>query len=250
MIKCNKDRLVEIGPDDLPKVSNDLRSCINCTHFCYSAFQSIGLVETARLDQLKKIDILEPGEMLYGEDSDVEFVFCIYSGVVMLIKACQGRQVMQVCSSGVLLGMRDLIAHQTHSETAIALTRVEYCLFSAREVDLMFSENQDFREYNIESVVNHSILMEKRWISMIQDPVRVRVAIALLELQRIFLDEKNNPRGIIYLSRRDLASYCGTVKETLLRTLKEFKQRGIIKTNHTAIEVLNISELVKLASAS
>lgn len=79
-------------------------------------------------------------------------------------------------------------------------------------------------------------------------PVRGRVAEALLFLHNFYIDEQN-PKGIINIGREDLASFVGTVKETAIRMLKEFKDEGLIETDKSNIIIkdteglLHISEL-------
>lgn len=55
-----------------------------------------------------------------------------------------------------------------------------------------------------------------------------------------------NPEGIIHITREDLASYVGTVKETAIRVLKDLKEEGLVTTDNHAIKVLNAKGLARV----
>ena len=71
--------------------------------------------------------------------------------------------------------------------------------------------------------------------------VRRKVANAL-----IYLFEKNNGSSHFQIQREDLASIAGTAKETLIRTLTDFKNENIISIEDSEIEILNLSGLVNM----
>ncbi len=50
----------------------------------------------------------------------------------------------------------------------------------------------------------------------------------------------------IHLSREDLAGYCGIAKETLIRTLTEFKDEKLIKLNQEGLVILQQQKLMSL----
>jgi len=54
----------------------------------------------------------------------------------------------------------------------------------------------------------------------------------------------------INLSRDDFASYVGTVKETLVRVLQDFKKRGWVESHGRKIWVLDPDALLKVADVN
>jgi len=73
---------------------------------------------------------------------------------------------------------------------------------------------------------------------MAYDSVRKKTADKLLEL---LPEEKTDL--VIEISRKDLASIIGIAKETLIRTLKELKEEGIIQTGKKYIRILDLNKL-------
>ncbi|MGB4970214.1 MAG: response regulator [Saprospiraceae bacterium] len=68
--------------------------------------------------------------------------------------------------------------------------------------------------------------------------VREKVAYHLYNLSKSFQE------SAIHLGREDLASYCGIAKETLIRTLTEFKEEKLIQLNSEGIIILQSQKLI------
>ena len=73
------------------------------------------------------------------------------------------------------------------------------------------------------------------------DSVRKKTADALIQL----IPEESGKK-IIRISRSDLASIIGIAKETLTRTLTDFKEEKLIRTDRNAIEVVDSSSLMNI----
>jgi len=73
------------------------------------------------------------------------------------------------------------------------------------------------------------------------DSVRRKTADAILQL-----DKKGDQRLAIEISRSDLAGFLGIAKETLTRTLTDFKEEKLISTNKNEILILNQKKLQKI----
>ncbi|MEM1124377.1 MAG: helix-turn-helix domain-containing protein, partial [Bacteroidota bacterium] len=73
--------------------------------------------------------------------------------------------------------------------------------------------------------------------------VRKRIAEALLQLMEV---EKSNNQTSIKINREDLASMTGTAKETVTRTLSEFREDRLIDIEGGRIQLLNSKALEDL----
>ncbi|MBK7009834.1 MAG: winged helix-turn-helix domain-containing protein [Saprospiraceae bacterium] len=58
--------------------------------------------------------------------------------------------------------------------------------------------------------------------------------------------EKNEANPVISMMRDDLASIAGTAKETVIRTLSDFKHEGIIDIEETDIFISNVNALINM----
>jgi CRP-like cAMP-binding protein len=77
-----------------------------------------------------------------------------------------------------------------------------------------------------------------------QKNLNARLAINLLILENRF--QKQNKESGIDLTREDLANIIGTSSESLGRSLKQFKDEGIIEIEKRAIYLKNREQLLQL----
>ena len=82
-----------------------------------------------------------------------------------------------------------------------------------------------------------------------QRSVRERLALQLVVLREKYkIDFQPGMSVVINMSRDDLASLVGTVRENVVRILTEFKQEEILITKGRKIIILNVNKLVEIAN--
>jgi len=82
-------------------------------------------------------------------------------------------------------------------------------------------------------------------LKLAYDSVRKRVAETLVGLHERFLTLAETP-ALIKMSREDLSSMIGASKETVIRTLSDFKDEKLIDITSTGISILNLAKLQKM----
>ena len=85
--------------------------------------------------------------------------------------------------------------------------------------------------------------IEDQLINLAYNSVRRKVASALITLHRKY---EQDGKSRISILREDLASLVGTTKETVIRTLSDFKDEELIAIEDNEIIVLNEEKLIKL----
>ena len=72
--------------------------------------------------------------------------------------------------------------------------------------------------------------------------VRQRVARHLLDLA----SERMPERGelVVFVSQRDLAEAVGTVREVVVRVLRELRQEGVVRTERDRIVIVDPAQLI------
>jgi CRP-like cAMP-binding protein len=75
--------------------------------------------------------------------------------------------------------------------------------------------------------------------------VRKRAADALLVLQKRYHDGSDKPFSMA-ISREDLANMVGTATESLIRTLSDFREEGLVEINGSTITLLNTEKLKRM----
>lgn len=85
--------------------------------------------------------------------------------------------------------------------------------------------------------------MENRLIRLAYNSVRKRVAEALLVLQERFPQDNQLD---VPVSREDLAAMVGTATETVIRTLSDFKDEGLITVKGGQISIVAHEKLSRM----
>ena len=186
---------------------------------------------------------IKSGKLIYKEGARPKGVYILKKGKVKIFQSNQDgrKQIMYIYVKGELFGYRPILCGEFHPVTAVALEDCSYdfiptnyfieCLKQSIELNnvLLISLSHEFSVW----VNNISVFA--------QYPVKSRIALGLLVLQEKY--RMNGELSEVNLSREDLASYVGTVKETAVRVLQEYKKNGIIETQGRKIRILKPEKL-------
>ncbi len=214
----------------------------NLFHFCH-------LDELDNLDSRKSCMKYKRGQIIFQEESNPIGLYCINQGKIKLYKyASDGKeQIIRIVKPGEFLGYSSLLANTVYPTSAAALEECVVCMIPKDYIQQLFRTNERFSESLINLLSSSLDDSYRKIADMAYKPVRGRLAEALLLLQTTFRDE-TNPDGIISVTREDLASLIGTVKETAIRILKEFKDSNIIETDKTKIIIKRPESLVQICA--
>lgn len=193
---------------------------------------------------------IRKGRFLYRENTFPKAVYLIRKGKVKVFQTNKDgkEQIVYIYCKGEIMGYRPLICEQRHPVSAVALEDVSFSYIPGREFMRILDEYSAFSKELLRSFSNEFTVWVNNISVFAQKPVKQRVALALLILRQKYA-EKGKP-GDINLSREDFANYIGTVKETLVRVLQEFKKKKIVSTQGRRIRVLDAEELEIIADLS
>jgi CRP-like cAMP-binding protein len=100
--------------------------------------------------------------------------------------------------------------------------------------------------YQIIRMLSGSIADEQeRLLLLAYSSVRKRTAEALLRLRLRFHDGTEQPFSMA-IAREDLANMVGTATESLIRTLSDFRDEGLVAVQGSTITVLDVSKLERM----
>ena len=214
--------------------------CLQCKSRKSSLFHFCNLEEVENLNTAKTCASYKKGQTIFVEGANPFGLFCINTGKVKIYKyAADGKeQIVRIVKPGDLLGYNSLLSSTRYTVSAAALEDCVICLVPKTDITKLFKENERFSEGLINLLCNTIDESVEKMADMAYKPVRGRMAEALLWLYQAYKDE-SNPDGVININREDLASLVGTVKETAIRVLKEFKDDELIRAVNSDIIVLN-----------
>lgn len=146
----------------------------------------------------------------------------------------------KIYGPGEFLGYIPLITGQKYLNNAIATVQSQVRLIPPEDFRLMLFNKRDFAAKFVKMLAYHADGTEKQLLDLAYSSVRKKLANALLTLL-----EKSED-SILRVTRDDLASLTGAAKETVIRTLTDFKDEGIVEIIQGNIKVLSPESLIHM----
>ena len=179
------------------------------------------------------------GSTIYCEGNSSNYLFYLISGEIKTFKNNEyGKELItRIYKSKSLLGFTSLIKNKPYSENALALQDTCLIKITKREFLKTVKENPHLSVNIIDLLIGELENLKIHLIHQAYDSVRKKTAEILYEL---YLGDSSE---IIAISRKNLANLVGIAKETLIRTLTEFKEEKIIKTKRKSIKIIDPKKL-------
>jgi len=189
------------------------------------------------LDKAKEYDTktYQPKEHIFKAGNQPHWVNIIESGLVKLSRTNDyGKEMIsQMAVATDCIGYEAIMGDTLQTENAIALKETVIRMLPKSVFLEVVRENLSFADYFTREILTKSNNCQAHLLELAYSSVRKKVANALLRYA--VADTESS----IKVSRDDLAALAGTAKETLVRTLKEFKEEGLITVERRLIEITN-----------
>lgn len=198
------------------------------------------------LSSQRKTQTYDKRSMLFMEGSSGKVLYFIREGKVKTYKTTQdGKQlVTAILGPGDFLGYMGFFSDaDTYPESAAALEKTEVSVIPKEDFSRLLYSNAEVSAKFIKLLSHNLVEKEKQLLEVAYHSVRQRVAAALLKLACSPENDSNPPE--INIAQRDLAGMTGTVKETVTRTLADFKEEGLISLDRMKITLLDVERLKK-----
>jgi CRP-like cAMP-binding protein len=215
-------------------------------------FQSELLFEAITSDEKKIVfDAMEPliikkGSLLFYEEGVPTGIFQIKKGKAKKFKRgfSGTEQIFYIYTTGDVLGYHALFGEERYQDSCEALEDLEVN-FIAKDVFFQLLLDIPTLQQTFIKNIGHEFGVLANIIAVLaQKNLNARLAINLLILENRF--QKCNKIGGIDLTREDLANIIGTSPESLGRSLKQLKDKGIIEVDKRVIYIKNKELIFKL----
>jgi CRP/FNR family transcriptional regulator, polysaccharide utilization system transcription regulator len=196
----------------------------------------------------KKISLYKKKQLLYNEGNTPSNLFFVVSGKVKVFKTSEdGRSyIIKLYKEGDFIGYTNLMEDSAYIDSAMTLEDSNICMIPKQEFfNILYSDNQVAQKF-IKMLSNDISEQEERLLKLAYNSVRKRVAESLLLIRKNYSGEDLNTAVTIPVSREDLASIVGASKETVIRTLSDFKDEGLIDIAGHQITLTNGHKLAQM----
>lgn len=205
----------------------------------------LALLEASKTEQMYR-----KGEIIFREGAFPSGIFYITAGKVKKYKVDrEGKEhILYVANTGELLGYHAILAEDRYPDSAAALEESQIA-FIPKEDFLHVLQRSEVLSKRLLKLLSHEFGVLANSLSLFtQKSVRERLALQLIVLREKY--KVNFQSGMpveINMSRDDLASLVGTVRENVVRALKEFKEKEIVSTKGRKIIVNDVNKLIRIA---
>jgi CRP-like cAMP-binding protein/CheY-like chemotaxis protein len=190
----------------------------------------------------KEVLDYKSGATIYCEGNISNHIFYILDGEVKTFKINEeGKELItEIFSNKSFFGFTSILEHKPYIENAEAIKPTSLIRIKKKELLQMIKVNPQLG-LNFIDLLSHDLAhIKDHLMHVAYDSVRKKTADAILEL----IDKSSG--DAIEISRSDLASFLGVAKETLTRTLTDFKEEKLIHTYKNQIKVLNRDKLHRI----
>jgi CRP/FNR family transcriptional regulator, polysaccharide utilization system transcription regulator len=184
-------------------------------------------------------------DIIFKTDNYCRFVFWIKKGKAMTYKTNEfGKKlILSLLRTNDLIGIDDVFYTTNYKHSAIATENSEIALIPKDDFIEFLKTDNCASQYITRVLAQKSAKKDIRLLKMAYSCVRKRLAEALLLIYNHY-NKKSDNYYEINISREELAFISGATKETVTRTLSEFKACNLIETKGSKITLLDIDELI------
>ena len=178
-------------------------------------------------------------DIIVKQNARTSHILLLVEGIVkMHIETRVGKSVIiKLCKGGSLLGMGMHLTGESYmcSFTAISPSTIYYIDLSVFKK--LIVQNQPFAQLMLQEMANENQYLTQRIAALTYKQLPGKLADILLYLSKQIY---NSNTFHLPLSRQELAEIAGTTKESLIRTLTEFKNDKIIDVQGKSISIISL----------
>jgi CRP-like cAMP-binding protein len=236
-----KDELLQVIGQRLAK-SERLKQRFDRTGSGLTAFidAARGYAELKKLSAEHRRREYDRKEWIFTEGDYPRYLYFVESGKIKLFKTNDfGKEyIINYCQPGDFFGYTPLIAEEdAYNFGAAAMEDSVLRLIPREDFHRLLHANRDVASQMIKMLADNVSDKEQQLMQLAYDSIRKRVADNLLAIR-----EKEGADDFDIL-REDLAKMVGTAKESVIRTLTDFRQSGYIDIRDGRIFILDASRL-------
>jgi CRP-like cAMP-binding protein len=203
-------------------------------------FDWINEKEANFLREKMVLKTFEKGEYLFKEKQSAKGVYFIKKGKVKIFQTNkEGKQnIVYFYKKNDFFGYRPILAGELNPISAVALEKVIVLLIPKDAFLSVLQKSSSLAKNLLLSLAKEFSVWVNKITVFSQYSVKERIALSLLIFSRIYEGEVKGKPTTINVNRDDFAAFVGTVKESLVRNLRYFKDEKIISSKGTSILLL------------
>jgi CRP-like cAMP-binding protein len=185
-------------------------------------------------------------ESIFSQDKPVSYVMFVRSGLVKLFKDADKDKsvILKIAGPSSYLGILSVFNVNLYAVSASSLEDSEIVYAGLPMIRDLICENGQYALHLMKAISAEGMYMVNRMIAFSQKQIPGRIAEVLLYFSKTVY---NSDQYTLPLSRQELADLVSSTKESVSRTLTEFKNDRMIEIDDKKV-VLKSKELLEILS--
>ncbi len=209
--------------------------------FIDSAQQSAGLQLTSEIHEVHEF---KKKHLLYAEEKKPYYVYYVIKGKIKtyLVNEDGKELITSIYVPGDFVGYTSILEDKSYAENAEILEDAELMFIPREDFLQLINNDRQVAQQFIKLLTKNVVENEEKLIALAYNSLRKRVAAALMVVYDKF--KITDPEiQKVEISRDNLAQMVGTAKESLIRTLSDFKEEKLIDIQAGKIYILDEKKL-------
>ena len=180
----------------------------------------------------------DAGEVLFRQDTPVSHIMYLQSGLIKIFS--EGRNdrsiIFDLATSGSFIALMTVFGEDLYQYNAAVVDHSQVVLTDMSVLRKLILENGEFASFLLKQTSKEGLNITTKFMKQFQKQLPGRVAEMLLFFsEKIYKSHTFN----LPLSRKELAEFTGTTKESMIRTLAEFRHDKIIRLEGKKVEIIS-----------
>lgn len=195
------------------------------------------------------IKTYKKNQVIYSENEQPKFLWCLLKGKVKMYKAGVGDrvQILRLYSPVQYFGYRAYFANELYVSAVAAVEESIIGYIPMEIVEKLIRGNMNLAMFFIHELSRNLGGSDTKIVNLTQKHIRGRLADALLQLEENYGLEDDDATLRIYMSREDLASLSNMTTANAIRTLAAFVTEKLILVDGRKIKLINKDQLQKIS---
>jgi CRP-like cAMP-binding protein len=185
-------------------------------------------------------------DVIFLQNTRTSHIMFLKSGLVKIYKESRMGKIfiLKIDTPGSFLGLMSVFGSEIHQYSGSSVDQTEVYYIDINTFRNVIMQNGKYALKLIQKISNDGLFIFDRLISQSQKQLPGRIADVILYFSEVIY---KSDRFTFPLTRRELAELAGTTKESLIRTLTEFKNDKIIDMDGSKVEIRSM-KIVKTLS--
>jgi len=219
------------------------------TELFNSLFYNKDIISSSDIDRIKsncKVVQYQKKDIIFKQDTLTSHIMFIKSGLVKIFKHGKNNKsiILKIATPGNFLGMISIFGESTFQYSASAIEDSEILFIDINTFNSILINNGEYTTSLLKILSKENLYIIDRLISQYHKQLPGKITDLILYFyEKIYHSEQ----FVLPLTRNELAEFAGTTKESLIRTLTEFKNDKIIELDGKTVKI-NSLDIIKTLS--